>query len=215
MNINELNLGNEKLGIDYGQIPEETGEYTPPIQPGSYVFALPTNLDSIWETIDRGGQQRVQAVFHNDDALTVFLHGDETRSFSAWINNHPFPRNKEKIEVSDMTYLIRVLEPSATPQTNPEFVAALQRHAGEKFKANVTWSAYCNPKKDIYMEVADEAGETTVQVQEGTKGCTTNYYQNAIPRDDKGMFVDTFTCTECNAVVRAFPKLRKFSSVEA
>lgn len=216
MNINELDLGNDNLGLNYNEIPEETSEYTPPLQPGSYVFSLPSNLNSIWEVIERSGQKRVQAVFHNTDALTVHLPNNETRSFSAWISNHPFPRGKEKIEVSDMQYLLRILEPAATPQTNTEFVDLLKKHGGDRFKANVTWSAFCNPNKDAYFETApDEAGNTSVVVQEGTKGCGENYYQKAIPRDDAGMFADTFKCTECNAVVRAFPKLRKFSSIEA
>ena len=212
-NINELNLGNEDLGLDYNSIPEERGDYIPPMQPGTYVFELPTDLSSVWETIERNGGTRVQAVLHNENALTAHLPGNTTRTFSAWINNHAYPRGgSDGIEVSDLTYLIRVLEPAATPRTNPQFVDVFGKQGGKKFKANVVWSAFCNPNKDAYFENKDGV----VELVEGNKGCGENYYQKAIPRDESGMYVDTFKCTDgCNAVLKAFPKLRKFSSLEA
>lgn len=210
-NINELNLGQESLGLDYENMPEERGEYVSPVQPGTYVFELPEDLSSIWEVIQRQGKERVQAVLHGDNALTVHLPKNEDRAFSAWINNHPFPRGKEGIEVSDMQYLIRILEPSATPNTNPQFVDVFSRHGGKKFKANVTWAAYCNPEKDAYFENAETKA---IEVAEGTRGCGENYYQKSIPRDENDLYVDQFQCDKCHAVVKAFPRLRKFSSLE-
>ena len=112
-----------------------------------------------------------------------------------------------------MQYLLRILEPSATPQTNPQFVDTLKRHAGAKFKANVTWGAYCNPNKDGYFETI-QGDPNSVELVEGNKGCDENYYQKSIPRGDDDLFVETFKCDKCNAIVRAFPKLRKFSSVD-
>ena len=109
-----------------------------------------------------------------------------------------------------MQYLIRILDPSATPATNQQFVAILSAHAGEKFKASVTWSAYCNPNKTARFANAEGVAEEV----ESTTGCGENFYQQSIPTDDDtGQFESQFSCSGCGAVVRSFPKLRNYRSV--
>lgn len=213
MKLSELGLSNAVLeDVDYTSIPEERGEFTPPLQPGPYVFELPspTNLESSWEVIARNGEQRVQAVLTGESSLIAHLAGNATQNFSAWINNNAYPRGAEKIPVSDMQYLVRSIDPTATPKSNTEFVQVLNGLAGRRFKATVAWSAYCNPNKDVYFP----DGEGNLQVHEGTKGCGTNYYQQNIPRGDDNLFIDRFECSECGATVRAFPRLRNFQPVE-
>lgn len=214
MKLNELGLTNEVLDdIDYDNLPEEKSSegFIPTLQPGVYVFELPTNLAECWEVVGRQGKKRVQAVLHGENSLTVHLKDNSTQAFSAWINNHAYPRgSKEGPLASDLQYLIRAFDPTLQPKTNPDFVEALNKQAGKKFKATVVWKAYCNPARAAYF-FNEETGKAEESAE---KGCGANYYQNVIPRDEQGNYDERFQCTECNAVVRSFPSLRNFQPVE-
>lgn len=206
--INDLELSDVELPVpDYDDIPEEKGEYVPPPQPGDYAFTLPARLDNVFDVIEWGADKapRVQAVLARESALTLHTT-DGDRTFSAWINNAERPRGKEKVPVSDLTYLIRALNPTATPKTNKEFATEFAKHGGRKFKASVTWSAFCSPTKDAYFP--DPSNPGTSILCAGTPGCGKNYYQQDIPKQG-GVYQERFQCT-CGATLRAFPKLRNF-----
>lgn len=220
-NINELALKEETIVPDYEAIPEEFGSFTPPPQPGTYVFKLPEDLSSVWETFDAtiSGEkkQRIRAVLRDEHSLLINGNGTENQPFGAYISGAERARGREKVMVSDLTYLVRCFgEKPTTPKQHAE---ALIKHAGESFRADVTWSAYCNPNRNAYFETKEtnENGEevTVVKEVEGTHGCGANFYQEDIPKDADGLYVQRFTCGECNAQVMAFPGLRNFKSAVA
>jgi len=210
-NINELTIPDDKISVDYSNIPEEYGERVPVPQPGPYLFQLPNNLSNVWDVIERPVGKRIQAEFHGDSALTIHLADNNTRTFSAWITNAEFPHGKEKFMVSDMHYLVRALDQDAKPTTNKEFVDELSKHGGKQFKATVTWSAYCNINKDAYF--FNEASGRN-EIAEGTKGCGKKYYQEALSTDEAGLYAETVNC-ECGATIWARAQLRAFQPVSA
>lgn len=207
-NINELSIPDDKITVDYDNIPEEYGDARMPApQPGPYMLQLPDDLSNTWEVIERAVGKRVAVALTGEHAMTMFLPDNATRPFNTWINNAEYPRGTEKIPASDMQYLIRALDPTAKPTTNKEFVTEMSKHAGVKFKASVEWSAYCNVNKDAYFHNA-ETGAT--EVAEGTKGCGAKFYQSSIPvNPETGLLEESFECT-CGAMVRAWPNLRNF-----
>lgn len=214
--INDLNLKEEDIVPDYNEIPEEFGQRTPPPQPGTYVFKLPEDLTSVWEpfeaNINGEQKQRIRAVLRDEHALIMSGNGRENEPFGAYISGAERPRGKERTPVSDLTYLVRCF--GEKPRTPKEHATALIKHGGESFRADVEWSAYCNPKKDAYFEVKetdDDGNEVIVTKQvEGTQGCSENYYQQDIPRDEHGLYQQRFTCGKCGASLMAFPSLRNF-----
>lgn len=215
MNINELELKNEvilteDIGLD--ELPEELGPFTPPPQPGPYRFRLPADLTEVWSKFDTDEGERISAYFADDAALeiTQSKSGQETGStLRVGINNRQRARGANKVPVSDMDYLLRSLEHASRPTTNRQYIEALTSHAGEEFAAEVEWSAYCNPKKDIYA-LNEETGRD--EKAEGTFGCGQSHYQKDIPREN-GIFIDRFPCKSCGAVLRARPQLVRFKSV--
>ena len=70
----ELGLGNEKVGdVDFADMPEQRGGFTPPPQPGTYRYKLPTfdQGSPIWDKIDTADGPRLNVVFEGPMALTI------------------------------------------------------------------------------------------------------------------------------------------------
>lgn len=218
--LQELGLKNEALegsDIAFGDMPE-FGGFTPPPQPGSYRYRLPTKLSNIWDTIETEKYgTRVKATFDQDAPLTTVQsptgehNGDP---FQTNLSNVPRPRGKDKVLVSDMDLLLRALQTAypdklgARPKTNGEYVKALQQFAGLEFGADVEWSWSCNPKRSIYI---DDGQGGSVEHPDKQLGCGARYYQS----DVKGMKTEAgyplrISCSTCGAIVRAFPNLTNF-----
>lgn len=186
----------EELGLDVDEtpieipdeVPEETSGYMPMVQPGKYVLKLPEDMETLWTKIDTKDKgTRISAGFKKDNPITVFQDDNFGGEFAnspvvTFINNNEFPRGRERVEVSDMFYLIRALEANLPDEekslltNNASFVTALKKHAGKLFIATVAWKAYCNPNKNIYLALYNEDGTTaSVDEQEGTPGCGAEY----------------------------------------
>lgn len=213
--INELDLSDEVIvqeQTNYDELPDEYTPRTPPLYPSTYRFRLPPDLSQVWDAREYEGiGQRVTAQLYGDNALVVTQSKDGEREqdpCNVFISNRERPRGRkgEQINVSDMDYLLRALQHNGRPRTNKEYVEALSSHAGEEFVADVEWNAYCNPKKDMYVE--NEEG-TGVEKAEGNTGCGTSYYQNEIPKVD-GVYQSRFGCENCGAVLFVREQLRNF-----
>lgn len=213
--LSDLGLGNEKLHGDarFEDIPENLGQtFADPPQPGKYRFKFPAQMGNIWAGIDSDKHgKRINAIFEDDSALTIVQapNGGEAvgTEFATRISNIPRERTKEKILISDMASLLRSLGVTKTPTTNKGFAEALMVFAGKEFGADVEWSYYCSPKKDIYAD--DGAGGT--QKVEGKAGCGARYYQSQVGKVE-GKQPLRITCgnPECGASIRAFANLSAF-----
>lgn len=228
--INDLKTAaSEELGLDYDNIPEERGSLVPPPYPGDYVYQLPKDLTGNWDEFEDRDKKKWQSlVFDDDNPLTVSSSlseanaGEVGKTVRTRINNKPRGRGKEKILVSDMTYLQRVLEPTAKPRTLAELNAIVSRQGGKVFIAALEWTGSCNPKRPIYVATQDpETGRVTYE--EGKNhdtgvaimGCDARYYMSDWPKGEDGRYLDAFECQGkdgqgCGAVIRPFAQLNRF-----
>lgn len=216
-NLNELQgLGDDAgFAVDYDNVPDQPGGFTPQPPPGAYRFKLPGDLQNIWEqfdiTINDKKVKRLRANFEEVGALTITSSPSgeqDSNSFRTRISNAERKRNKEGLMASDMLYLLRALGDDGAYKTNLEYAQALAKYAGREFVADVEWSAWCSDQKDI--RGVDENGN--VQVIEGQKGCGERVYQRDIPKVD-GQYAQTFSCPSCNALLRAFANLARFRAI--
>jgi len=218
-NLNDLNLLDEdSQEVAEGDLPPQGGGGLQPLpRPGTHKFQLPGDLTSIWETVDSDKGQRVAAVFADENALSVLGLGGQT--FRSRISTVERPRGKEKKLASDMSYLLRALEDQSAPRKSSEFIKALNAHAGEEFRADVEWGAFCNPAKDIFVSGSGRA--------EGKKGCGQRYGMRdydrkdgtkvvQIPRHDDGTWAEEFDCGTpgCGATIRCFGQLTNFRAIK-
>lgn len=230
--LSDLNLGNEKVGdVDFANMPDQRGGFTPLPQPGTFRFAFP-KFDAgspIFETLDSADGPRLNLVFEDAFALTIAqsagnAHNGE--SFAWRVSNMAFNRSKKgdpEVKASDLDYLLRdVFGETARPKTNKDYAMAMIKHAGEEFTADLEYTWNCNPKRDIYVD----DGEGGYSKVEGTKGCGAKYYQGGTngvqkqpvdPNDPASALVwpERIACSgkdgvACGAVIRAFGRLRNF-----
>lgn len=217
-------------GVDYDNIPEERGgQFTPPPYPDDYGFKLPGDLKKAWDVFeDAEKKQWVSLVFDDENPLTISQAKDADvvgSTVKVRINNKPRNRGKEKIPVSDMTYLLRVLAPAAKPgagekdqaKLNTAFIAEMNKHGGKEFVANLEWQTNCSPKRDAYFDDGTGTGKTAKrELEPGVyqQGCDARYYMGDWPKVD-GRYTQTLTCGECQAVLNPFPQLTRFRAVVA
>jgi hypothetical protein len=223
-------------GVDYDHIPDERGGgFIVPPYPADYVFKLPGDMNTVWDVFEDGeGKQWVSTVFDDDNPLVITTAKDPAvvgTNLHVRINNKPRVRSKkENISVSDMVYLIRVLDPTARPgagvkdqaKLNEAFVAEMKKHAGKEFLAAEVWTANCSPKRDAYFPVVDpQTGQQTTATEKHenpdapgsfVQGCDKRYYMGDWPKDESGRYYDSRMCT-CGAVLRPFPSLERYRAV--
>jgi hypothetical protein len=232
--LEELGIGEEEQIETPEEIPEEKEGRQPLVQPGVFTIKLPDDMSNVWGVFDSKKGKRIYASFNKENALTIYKDTKYEGYFDGWavnllINNLEYPRGAERIEVADMTYLVKALEAKQDKKsplnTNKAFAEALSAHAGGLFVAELTWNAYCNPNKDIYMNIRDEEGKVLkAEVQEGNVGCGSSYNSysrdpaKAIPIDgETGFFLERFEETDvhgeeygCPAVLFANARLGRF-----
>jgi len=233
--LEELAIGEEEQIEMPEDIPEEKEGRQPLVQPGVYTLKLPDDLSNVWGVFDSKKGKRIYASFNKENALTIYKSDPKFEGyFDGWsvnllINNLEYPRGPERIEVADMTYLIKALQAKETKKTplttNKAFAETLSKYTGGLFIAELTWNAYCNPNKDIYMNIRDEDGKVIkAEIQEGNVGCGASYNSysrdpgKAIPIDgETGFFTERFEETEvhgedygCPAVLFCNARLGRF-----
>ena len=211
--INDLDLGDDKLQVDYDNVPEQIEGFGPPPPPGTYRFRLPSDLSVVWDTFDATNLgKRLAAVFQGENSLTITQSptGDyDGASFRTRITNAERKRNKEGAMASDMLYLLRALGDEARPAGNKGYADALTKHAGQEFRADVEWSAWCNDQKPK-RSLNEDGSTATIDAE---VGCGKRYYQRDIPRNE-GAYADRFFCEDCDNLLYAFPNLVRFKPVQ-
>lgn len=201
-------------GQDLDDLPT-FGSFTPPPPPGAYRFKLPGDMSAIWDVFDVADKtppQRVKAIFDRDHPLLI-VQSPQGRSngepFETRLTNNERKRGRDgAVVASDMDYLLRALKEKTKPRSNREYMATVQRHAGEEFGADLRYSWRCSPDRDIRARDA----QGSVQVVEGHKGCGEAYYQEDVPKLADGSVPYEINCGSCGALLRAFANLDNLRS---
>ncbi len=217
--LEDLKLVPDAVGADisYDQIPDQFSQHraAAPPDPGIYRFQLPTDMSEIWDTFDAQNGQRLSAIFDDAHPLLIIQAPDgklNGHPFTTRINNAERARGKEKIDVSDMDYLLRALGVKTKPSTNAAYANALQQYQGKTFQADVEWNWNCQPNRPIYI---DNGQGGSVEHPEKQPGCGARYYQGGakgVQKGPDGKYPLRITCaTEgCHGIIRAFANLTAF-----
>lgn len=203
---------------------KEQGTFLAMLQPGVYEFELPADLSTLpWDTIDAEGHpQRISVKFDDAHPMKIITAPDAARigePFTPFISNVPRERKLggETVKVIDFLYLLKKLGHKEVPKTNREYLLALQKSAGRRFRSaiNVNWR--CNPNRDVYMWVPNadpvkaQAGEGERREIPGQKGCGESYYpdakRNGVPKGPDGKYPAEVLCAKCRALLRGFSNL--------
>jgi hypothetical protein len=217
-NLQELDLETEQLpsaGEELDELPQ-FGGWQPLLPPGAYRFKLPTDMSGIWDTFptpEKRPPQRVKMILDQEHPLTI------TQSPGSKLNGEPFTTrltNNERRrgkrgaggQHSDFDYLLHAFGDKVKPKTNGDYIKAMQKHAGQEFAADITYSWRCDKNRDV--RVRDANGQ--LQVVDGKPGCGANYYQNDVRRNPDGTVPSEVTCEDCGATLRAFANLDNIRS---
>lgn len=205
-NLNDLELNDDVVPeINPEDMKEQRGGRTEPLYPGDYLFTLPSEFDFKPVETDKG--QRVAVVFREDKALQTPAGPVNTQISNVERVIVDFDTKEESL-VNDFGFLLKALGFKGPLKTNRDYAQALSEFPGAKFLGTIEWSAYCNPKREKYVD-----GEK----QEDT-GCGARYGQKsykkrngevvtAIPKAD-GKFASTFTCS-CGAELNVFQNIQR------
>jgi hypothetical protein len=219
-NLNDLPLNKDEIPDVVVEDQPILGSFTPPPQPGTFVFRLPPsqaifNSFEIDETADQG--QRLRASLRDEAALLNETLGEQ---YNTNISNRTrkVKQGDEYVSVSDMAMLLNAVKSYPETKTNISYGEALTKAGGRRFKADHTLTANCNDKRDIYR------GGSVVK---GVKGCGYRYtvegytkqdgtVVHPIPKDGDGLVSLRFECVNpnCTAEVRAWGQLRGFRPAE-
>lgn len=212
--------------IDPNTIPEQMGSRPPMLQPGPYVFRLPSlaALQDCWSdkpietTIKDKAVQRIAANFRDGAELTVVQAPNKDligQQFRTRVTNVERARGKatdpNRKYASEFDYLLIALGEKTLPKTNQGYAEALMRHPNQTFAADVEISFFCNANKPIRVE--DESGQLqTLNGEEGRElqnGCGTRYYQKDVQKNDEGLYDNRITCN-CGATLYANEDLQRW-----
>lgn len=221
----------QDVALDEGNIAslddlKETGSFLPMLQPGVYEFEMPQDLAALpWDTVDQEGKpQRVQVQFDDNHPLKIVSASGAGAArvgepFQTRISNVPRERTfgGEKVTINDFLYLLKKLGHKEVPKSNRDYLLALQKYAGRRFRSAVGVSWSCNPKRDVRMWVPNadpvkaQAGEGERKEIPGQKGCGERYYpdgkKNGVPKGPDGLYPEEIYCSKCRAVLRGFSNL--------
>lgn len=212
--LQELGLKDEPLPVtDLSDLPE-FGSYTPPPQPGTYRFKLPANLTQVYDVLDTDKGQRLKVVFDSEHPLVIVqapAHRQQylQTTFQTSISGKERPRGKDKVEVSDLQYLLKAVGIQKV-NGNRDIVAQLSTKGGGEFTADITYSYGCSADRFVYLRDPNDPSKLLkcdgVEYAE-QKGCGRRYYQDKdVPKDANGNYPLEHAC-ECGAVVRGFANL--------
>lgn len=197
----------------------ETGSFLPMLQPGAYEFETPADMNLPWDLVEKEGQpQRVQVQFDDDHPLKIVAGPDAKRvgePYTTRVSNVPRERKfgGETVKINDFQYLLKKLGHKDVPRTNREYLLALQKYGGRRFRSAVSVSWSCNPNRDIRVWVPDPADPSKGERKEivGQKGCGERYYpdgrKNGVPKGPDGLYPEEIICVKCHALLRGFSNL--------
>jgi len=213
--LQDLDLKEEVLPAQSLDDLPEVGGFTPLPQPGAYKFALPADLSGVWDVFDTQKGQRVRMILDRDHPLTIVASpGNKSNgdSFQTRLANAERPRGKERIEVSDLDYLLKALGEKVRPTSNRGYIEALGKHGGGQFAADLNYNWTCSDSRNIWVLEGEERKEV-----EGQKGCGWRYYIGTkspdttkqigyVQKGADGLFPSEIQC-QCGAILRAFGNL--------
>lgn len=191
-NINDLELSDEQLPeVDLDNLPQEG--FAPP-QPGTYVLTLPKDMENLWEKYQSTGHgERVKANFKKNgtgDFRLKYAKNDQDGMLSLSLSNQPIGNRPGKLD-----YLAAALGNKGSYSFNHEIIAALVKHGGEQFIANVVYTAK-NKNTNQRFSTRPYTNSKTGEVVK------------AIPKDVNGAYLVEFV--DEGTLVRAFPDLEQF-----
>lgn len=235
----------EGVDVDFSNLPDQFSLRNPLPQPGAgYVFRLPSISpnDDNWipDLTNDDNKPRIGYSFSEGKELILLQApgitaggpGSEILGQAIrWrLTNQEKSWDAEKSAASPMAHLIYhafgIELPKGAP--NSSWVKALIAISGRAFGGTVNWTAYCNPKRDIYMPADEDRGIEGGQVK-GHPGCGQRYALKqrtnkktaevtmAIPRDaSTGKYEERFLCAgivsgeQCPALVSCFLDIQNF-----
>lgn len=174
-----------------GELPEQGGgAIVPTVLPGIHTLRLPANLDQLWdakdlEKRDSNGnvvmgadgnpvlEQHFFLSFDKDNPLIVVGGDFDGLPVSANISTLARLRGKKtdanRPRVADMTYLLQTSLNDKSPiRFRKDFVAAVNRHAGEIIRIESGLQAQCSSERVRYI---DDGTGRAIEDPDGTKGC--------------------------------------------
>lgn len=207
LDINALGLNSETFDnpVNLDDLPEQFAAYEL-VQPGTYIFTLPDNLKGVWphglwQKIDDGKGQRLRASFRlgktEDGQRTDFdgrLRLEDGRTVSLALSNVPMGKMPSKLDF----LLGSGLGFGGVLNSNAAYVKALADEGGQKFKANLVWTA---SNRDAGLRYSSRPWKS----KDGSKEA------KPIPRDQKGFHQEFVDAT--GTLLRCFPDLENFSAV--
>ncbi len=224
----------EVVNVDFDNLPDQFTIRTPLPQPGAgYVFKLPivNANDDQWiaDLMNDEKQARIGYSFSEGKEFRILdAPGDKSligQELRGRITNVEKKWDEEKSAASPFAHLLHAaFGLNLTGRPNLDYAKALIAVSGRAFAAGLQWTAYCNPKRDIYIPEDKEAG-IEGGVQKGTPGCGQRYAQKQrtnkksgeitlqIPRDPvTGKYEEMFLCAgaNCQALVRCFSDFQNF-----
>lgn len=227
----------EAVPVDFKNVPDQFSTREPLPQPAKgIVFKMqPVSLeDSIWDEIQTDNGPRVAVTLDpkkNKGLVIQKYPGDRYigQQLRARISNkeRAAREDDESGPSSDMAYLIMAAKGNdLSGQPTMAYAQEIVRlsKAGATFRADLEYSARCDPERDIFGENAE--GET--EVLKDVKGCGQRYGMRAytnrrtgektkgVPRDGAGEWQERFECASpgCKAIISVFANLRNFQPVE-
>lgn len=200
---------------DLDQLQEGRAQRPDPPQPGAQRFRIPDNVSKAYELLDTQNGQKLEVRFEDTKALIL-----SASNLPFWVRINNETREFKGKPSNAFASLLKALREKGNVGSIASYTKALDRHAGDEFVADVTYSASCNPSRDIFIPGKQEDGGG---VQQGVKGCGAKYRQEAfttkkgiaygaIPRHEDGSFSTRFTCP-CGASVSVFAGLENFRSI--
>jgi len=226
--LGDLQLKNEPLAQEQVQSLDdlqESGSFTPMLQPGSYEFLVPANVDDAFEIIEGAtgkawtetstGDQGIAVNFDDAHPLKIVdaPHNMKNRIGEPYKARFGNNQRDWKIggvasKVRDFLYLLKKLGEKVIPANNREYAIALVKYAGKTFKAPVGVSWNCNKNRKARFWQVTAATPQGAEVETQQPGCGKRLYtdKDVKPGAD-GLYPEKVQCPQCSAIVRGFSNI--------
>lgn len=225
--LGDLQLKNEPLQQEQLQSLDElqeSGSFTPMLQPGVYGFEIPANVDDAFMLIDSSGKEwkddstGEQGIAVNfDDAHPLKVVEAPARAanrvgepFRARVGNNQrdWKIGGTPTKVRDFLYLLKKLGEKVIPANNRGYADAILKYAGKTFKSPVGVSWNCSKtRKARFWQVTPDAPQGT-EIESQQPGCGKRMYPDKdVKTGPDGMYPEKVQCPQCKAIVRGFSNI--------